>query len=250
MHNSEDLYTDTDTDTNEQYDLSIATKQETDLCIERALLSVNLNSIKLKGHLCRKKRILDLVGAMGGMIFLGLLYPFIALGIKLSSSGPVMFIQDRTGKNGRVFKCYKFRTMHTGISKRESKNQPVVTEVGDRRIFAFGNFLRKSNLDELPQIINIIKGDMSLVGPRPLPIDECHHWRSTIPNFELRYAVKPGLTGWAQVTGYRGGTLDVKHMVFRLKRDFKYIENYSVTLDFKIIGKTLKQMIIRDTKAH
>ncbi len=91
---------------------------------------------------------------------------------------------------------------------------------------------------------------MSLVGPRPLMIDECRYWRKTIHNFELRYIVKPGITGWAQVTGYRGGTMDTIHMAFRLKRDFKYIENYSLKLDVKIIFRTIKQMVTRDTKAH
>lgn len=196
------------------------------------------------------KRVLDIIGASIGMIFLGIFYPFIALGIKLSSKGPVLFKQDRTGKNGRVFVCYKFRTMHISIQKSIPNGEPDITNVGDRRIFTFGSFLRKSNLDELPQLINVLKGDMSLVGPRPLPVEECRYWRKTIPNFELRYAVKPGLTGWSQVTGYRGGTLDITHMFFRLKRDFKYIERYSIALDFEIIFRTIRQMMQRDTKAH
>ncbi|HKK46046.1 MAG TPA: sugar transferase [Balneolaceae bacterium] len=220
------------------------------VCINRALMNINMNNIRLNRRYRRTKRFLDIIGSMFGLLVFVILYPFIAFGIKFSSRGPVMFKQERTGKNGKIFICYKFRTMHTGISKRNKDNQPIVTEVGDKRIFSFGQFLRISNIDELPQLINVFKGDMSLVGPRPLAVKECRYWRSTIPNFELRYAVKPGLTGWAQVTGYRGGNLDVKHMVYRLKRDFKYIENYCLLLDLKIIGRTFKQIIRWETFAH
>ena len=197
-----------------------------------------------------RKRILDIIGSVAGLIVLGLMYPFIALAIKLASKGPILFVQKRTGLNGKVFNCYKFRTMRTNIEARHEEGKPVVTQVGDPRIFAFGQFLRKTNMDELPQLINVLKGEMSLVGPRPLPVEECRYWRDTIPNFELRYMVKPGLTGWAQTTGYRGGNTNTRHMAFRLKRDFKYIENYSLTLDIKIIFRTIKQMVTRDTKAH
>jgi len=213
-------------------------------------MNINMNHIRLNRRYRRTKRFLDIIGSMFGLLVFVILYPFIAAGIKISSKGPIFFIQDRTGKNGKVFKCYKFRTMHIGITKRGKDNEPIVTEEGDRRIFSFGRFLRISNLDELPQILNVLKGDMSLVGPRPYPVEECRHWRTTIPNFELRYAVKPGLTGWAQVTGYRGGNLNLKHMVFRLKRDFKYIESYCLLLDLKIIGRTIKQMLRRQTLAH
>lgn len=207
----------------------------------------NINNIH---HYVIRKRILDVIGSSVGLVLLGLIYPFIALGIKLASKGPVLFVQERTGRNGKVFNCYKFRTMRTNIEARHEKGKPVVTQVGDPRIFTFGQFLRRTNLDELPQLINVLKGEMSLVGPRPLPVEECRYWRDTIPNFELRYMVRPGLTGWAQTTGYRGGNTNTRHMAFRLKRDFKYIENYSLTLDIKIIFRTIKQMVTRDTKAH
>lgn len=244
MQNSEALFTGI-----EKEAFSVTTEKERTL-IPNTFLNVNLKKIRMNHRYQRVKRILDIVGATCGLFGLGLLYPFIAAGIKLSSRGPIMFIQDRTGRNGKVFRCYKFRTMHTGITKKNEDDEPIVTEIGDRRIFKFGEFLRTSNLDELPQLINVLKGDMSLVGPRPLEVKECRYWRSKIPNFELRYAVKPGLTGWAQVTGYRGGTLDIKHMAFRLKRDFKYIENYCLLLDFNIIYRTIKHMIHQKTQAH
>lgn len=218
--------------------------------IQKDSLQFNLNSIdNLKSYVI-SKRILDICGSLLGLVFLSFIYPFIALGIKLSSKGKVLFKQERTGKNGKVFQCYKFRTMNETDDVNKENEVPDVTYVGDDRIFAFGNFLRKTNLDEIPQLFNVLKGDMSLVGPRPLMVEECRYWRNQIPNFELRYIVKPGLTGWAQTTGYRGGTLDNKHMIFRLKRDFKYIENYSLWLDIKIIFRTIRQMLHFDTKAH
>lgn len=213
-------------------------------------IQVNLNSIDHLHNSMIPKRILDVIGSLFGLIIFVMMYPFIAIAIKLSSRGAVLFKQKRTGKNGKVFECYKFRTMRKIGNKKNEDDIPDITQVGDERIFAFGNLLRITNLDELPQLINVLKGEMSLVGPRPFPVDECRYWRKQIPNFELRYIVKPGLTGWAQTTGYRGGTLDTKHMIFRLKRDFKYIENYSFWLDVKIILRTVRQMLHFDTKAH
>lgn len=195
------------------------------------------------------KRAIDLaLGGMGFILFC-LAYPFIAMGIKLSSRGPVIFKQQRTGYQGKPFTCYKFRTMHI-IDLRRIDGQPVVTQKGDKRIFWFGNMLRKLNLDELPQILNVMKGNMSLVGPRPYPVDECAHWNSTFPDFYVRYAVKPGVSGLAQVTGYRGGTLDVDHMRKRLDKDLAYVRKRSIWLDLKIIWTTVLQMLKLDTKAH
>lgn len=183
------------------------------------------------------------------LAFFLVLYPFIALGIKLSSRGPVIFKQKRTGQNGHEFTCYKFRTMHR-IDLRKIDGKPVITTKGDKRIFAFGQFLRKTNLDELPQILNVIKGDMSLVGPRPYPVDECAYWNTTFDDFFYRYAVKPGISGYAQVMGYRGGTLDEEHMRQRLDKDLIYVQKQNLGLDLKIIFRTVTQMIYRNTNAH
>lgn len=201
------------------------------------------------------KRFIDVAGASVGLVGLTLIFPVIALGIKLSSKGSIFFIQERTGLNGKIFRCYKFRTMRCETPDcREGRfgpaGKPDITEKGDDRIFLFGKFLRYTNMDELPQLFNILKGEMSLVGPRPIASNECCYWREIIPNWSLRYSVKPGLTGWAQVTGYRGGTLDPIKMTFRLRRDFKYIERYTPKLDIEIIWRTFKQMILRKTKAH
>ena len=195
------------------------------------------------------KRLTDLIIGFGAFFVFLVLYPFIALGIRLCSPGNVIYKQKRTGLDGYVFTCYKFRTMHT-VEKLKNKHLPIVTEKGDSRIFNFGSILRKTNLDELPQVINVLKGEMSLVGPRPYPIDECNHWNNTFDDFYYRYMIKPGITGYAQVSGYRGGTLDKMHMRKRLDKDLIYIEKQSLKLDSKILFQTVHQMLSFKTNAH
>lgn len=195
------------------------------------------------------KRFLDLsLGIVALIIFL-LLYPFISLGIKISSKGPILYKQKRTGQNGIVFTCYKFRTMRD-TRKVIPNGKPDITLENDDRIFAFGKFLRLLNLDELPQIINVLKGDMSLVGPRPYPIDECAYWNSMFDDFFYRYAVKPGITGLSQVKGYRGGTYDVELMRKRTDYDLIYVQKNKLTMDLYIVLKTVTKMINLDTNAH
>jgi putative colanic acid biosynthesis UDP-glucose lipid carrier transferase len=195
------------------------------------------------------KRALDLV--LGGIAFIIFMIalPIISLGIKMSSKGKVIFKQERTGINGHVFTCYKFRTMHN-VQKKHQKDEPDITQKGDSRVFAFGRLLRKTNLDELPQILNVVKGEMSLIGPRPYPVDECKYWNNTFNDFYYRYMVKPGVTGYAQVTGFRGGTLDVEHMRKRLDKDLIYIQKQSFWMDIKILFLTVKQMVTFKTNAH
>ncbi len=208
---------------------------------------VNLDS---KGSGYAFKRAVDIIGAGLGLLVLGLIFPIIYIGIKLSTKGPVLFLQPRYGKNGEVFLCYKFRTMKVVNSKSQNV-KPDITKVNDQRVFTFGELLRRTNLDELPQLINVLRGEMSLVGPRPLPVQECRYWRSIIPGFSMRYRnTRPGLTGWAQITGYRGGNLDPVHMYYRLKRDLKYIEKSSLKLDIEIMRRTVKQMLTSNTRAH
>lgn len=195
------------------------------------------------------KRILDLIFGAIGVVILAILYPFIALGIKFSSNGPIIFKQERTGFDGEVFNCYKFRTMHTE-QKQKSAREPDITEKNDARIFPFAQFLRKTNLDEIPQFINVLKGDMSLVGPRPYPIRENSYWNTTLPEFYQRFSVKPGLTGLAQAYGLRGGTLSIKHMRERLNFDLKYIKKRSLYMDLKLIFLTFKKMVTFDTEGQ
>lgn len=194
------------------------------------------------------KRTLDVfLGSIGLTVF-ALVYPLIALGIKLSSKGPVIYKQKRTGQNGYTFTCLKFRTMH--CFDKKTGETPDITKKGDPRVFWFGSLLRRLNLDELPQLINVVRGDMSLVGPRPYPIKECAYWNSTYDDFYYRYSVKPGISGLAQVKGYRGGTLDREHMRKRLDFDLIYVQKSSFWLDLKVIGHTILQMIHLDTNGH
>lgn len=203
----------------------------------------------LKVRQYRGKRALDLTIGFAALIFCLILFPFIAIGIKLSSRGPVFFKQRRTGQNGNTFVCYKFRTMKNSSAK-PTNGRPDITTEGDERIFPFGRLLRLLNLDELPQIINVLKGDMSLVGPRPYPVDECSYWNSTFDDFFYRYAVKPGITGFSQVKGYRGGTYSVEHMRKRTDYDLIYVQKNTLIMDVYIIMKTVTKMINLDTNAH
>jgi len=195
------------------------------------------------------KRIIDLL--LGSIAFLGLfaLTPLIIVGIKLSSRGPVLFKQPRMGEEGRSFDCYKFRTMHV-LERTSTDEKPIVTEKGDSRIFPFGQFLRKTNLDELPQLINVLKGEMSLVGPRPYTLKECAYWHQKFDDHYFRYMLKPGITGFAQAEGYRGGTLDDDLMRKRLDFDLIYVEKTSLKLDISIIYKTVKRMLVSNTNGH
>jgi putative colanic acid biosysnthesis UDP-glucose lipid carrier transferase len=194
------------------------------------------------------QRFLDISGALVGLGILGAVFPYIYFKIKKESPGPVLFKQERMGLNNRVFVCYKIRTMD--LNNHEDSNELNITKNGDRRIFVFGGKLRSLNLDELPQFYNVLKGEMTLVGPRPYPIAECSHWSEQIPYWHKRYIVKPGVTGFAQVTGHRGGTTDINMIVERLKRDFRYIKTASTITDIKIMIKTVKQMLKGNTQAH
>lgn len=211
------------------------------------LVPANFESLQLKQY--RSKRLIDLLFGITGLVFFVILYPFIALVIKMSSKGPVLFKQKRTGYHGLSFGCYKFRTMHMVHLVRED-GKPVVTEKGDKRIFWFGKILRRLNLDELPQILNVIKGEMSLVGPRPYPVNECAYWNTNFEDFFYRYALKPGITGYAQIKGYRGGTHDIEHMRKRTDYDLIYVEKNSIGMDVKVILKTVLQMAKLSTNGY
>ena len=197
------------------------------------------------------KRAFDIFFSFLFLIFIfSWLYPIIAILIKLSSSGPVFFIQERTGTKNKRFKCIKFRTLtHTG-NTTQLKFKPVVTN--DPRITGTGKFLRKTNIDEIPQFINVLLGDMSVVGPRPHALMFDQQYQKIFEEIKLRYNVRPGITGWAQIHGLRGDIEDEaenkKRLQKRLEFDLWYIENWSFKLDMQIILMTIWQMIKGDTK--
>ncbi len=173
------------------------------------------------------------------------LFPIIMLLVKLSSKGPVFFKQQRTGLGNTSFWCYKFRTM-----KVNTNSDRIQATKNDKRITRIGSFLRKSNLDELPQILNVLKGEMSIVGPRPHMIKHTEEYSAQIDNYLVRHFAKPGITGWAQVNGCRGETTELEQMEDRIDYDIWYIENWSLLLDLKIIFLTAFNMFKGDKNAR
>ena len=191
------------------------------------------------------KRAFDIVASLVFLIPTAIMFPFIWAIIKIQSPGPIFFKQKRTGLDGQDFEMLKFRSMH--VNKDADKLQATKD---DPRKYPFGNFMRKSNIDELPQFLNVLKGDMSFVGPRPHMLLHTEQYSQLIDKYMVRHFVKPGLTGWAQVTGYRGETKELWQMEGRVKRDIWYIEHWSVWLDIRIIWLTAKTIFIHDKNAY
>lgn len=192
------------------------------------------------------KRIFDVTFSILVLIFvLSWLFPLVAILIKLSSPGPVLFKQLRHGKDNVPFYCLKFRTM---VVNQDADT--VQAKKDDARITKIGRFLRKTSIDELPQIINVLKGEMSIVGPRPhtLPMNEV--FAQEIDNFMFRHAVKPGITGLAQAKGYRGETKNFHDIHSRYKLDMFYVKNWCLILDSKIIIQTLHSLYYKNEKAY
>ena len=163
----------------------------------------------------------------------------IALAIRLQGKGPILFAQQRHGFNNAVFRIYKFRTMTVA----EDGDEIQQAQKNDNRITPLGGFLRRYSLDELPQLINVIRGEMSLVGPRPHALAHNHQYAQLIENYSGRHKVKPGITGWAQVNGYRGETSENELMEQRVRYDLDYIDNWSLWFDFKILILTIKAVV-------
>ena len=191
------------------------------------------------------KRLFDIAFSATVLIMLSPLFPILALIIKMQSKGPVFFKQLRTGLNGESFMCYKFRSMHVNADADR-----VQATKHDPRKFPFGEFMRKTNLDELPQFLNVLKGDMSIVGPRPHMIFHTEKYSALIGKYMVRHFSKPGITGYAQVTGFRGETEELWQMEGRIQKDIWYIENWSMWLDIKIIFKTALTIIFPDKAAY
>jgi len=192
------------------------------------------------------KRSFDILFSGLVLIFIfPIIYIIFGLIIKGSSPGPIFFKQKRTGIKGKEFYCYKFRSMRIN----EQANLVQATE-GDPRVTKIGAFMRKTSIDELPQFINVFKNDMSVVGPRPHMLQHTELYSSIIDKFMVRHLVKPGITGWAQVSGYRGETKTVEEMEGRVKRDVWYLENWTFFLDLKIIYLTIKNAIKGEENAY
>lgn len=202
-------------------------------------------------HWAFLKRAFDIIFAAIVLITVGSwLFPIIILIIRVTSPGKAMFIQDRVGQYDRIFKCYKFRTMKPG--NFDKTYQAVVKD--DGRVTAIGRILRKTNLDELPQIINVLKGEMSIVGPRPHAVKFNETYAEFFDYIKLRHRVKPGITGWAQVNGYRGDAKDESEnrqwISNRIRHDIWYMENWSFLLDIQIIILTVWKMATGQGRGH
>lgn len=203
------------------------------------LLSVR--DVALRGWRLTVKRALDIVGSAAGLVFLSPLLLFIGLLVKLDSRGPVLYAQERMGLDTKPFWCLKFRSMRADAEK----DGPGWTTQDDPRRTRVGEFLRAFSLDELPQLINVFLGEMSLVGPRPERPIYVEQFRRSIPRYMDRHREKSGLTGWAQVNGLRGDT----SIIERTRYDLWYIENWSLRLDFKIVIRTILKLF-RDRNAY
>jgi putative colanic acid biosysnthesis UDP-glucose lipid carrier transferase len=191
------------------------------------------------------KRGMDVAIAGAGLLAIWPVMALIAIGVKLSSPGPVFFKQRRYGLNGEEILVYKFRSMTVA----EDGQCVVQAKRGDARTTAFGGFLRRTSLDELPQIINVLEGKMSLVGPRPHAVAHNEQYRRLINGYMIRHKVRPGMTGWAQVNGLRGETDTVDKMRRRIEFDLDYLRHWSLWLDIKIVFRTLK-LLVHDSQAY
>lgn len=177
------------------------------------------------------KRIEDILLSLVILTIIAIPLLLIAIGVKLTSKGPVLFKQDRYGLDGKKIKVWKFRSMTVA----ENADKVVQATKNDVRITPFGGFLRRTSLDELPQFFNALTGDMSVVGPRPHAVAHNEEYRKRVDYYMLRHKVKPGITGWAQVNGWRGETDTVDKMEMRIRFDLEYIRNWSLWMDFKIV---------------
>ena len=192
------------------------------------------------------KRTVDvLFSSLAIMVLFPLLFPVLSILIKISSPGPVFFKQRRTGKRGKEFDCYKFRTMRCSADAHTKQ-----ATLDDDRKTKVGNFLRKTSMDELPQFYNVLIGNMSIVGPRPHMLMHTYEYSPKVDKYMVRHFVKPGITGLAQVRGYRGETRDIELMEKRILADIKYVEKWTLGLDIKIMIKTVLMIFKGDKKAY
>ena len=211
-------------------------------------MHTNLSSRNLLDYRCNQmlKRSFDIVFSL---CFLCLVFPFVLLFVFIMTEctmpGKLFFVQKRTGLNGKTFKCYKFRSMRQNPHSEE--RQAIK---GDERVTRWGYIMRKTSLDETPQFINVLLGDMSIVGPRPHMLKHTDEFTDMVDGYMLRHQVKPGVTGWSQVNGYRGEIKKLEDIQNRVKFDLWYIDNWSFMLDLRIIFKTMSLCFGNDKNAH
>jgi lipopolysaccharide/colanic/teichoic acid biosynthesis glycosyltransferase len=204
--------------------------------------SMNPITVPVRGlqtHQCVVKRIEDLLLSLLLIFLIGPLMIVIAVAIRLDSFGPVLFWQWRRGLQGKLIRVYKFRSMYNDLEDKACKQQ---TTPHDPRVTPVGRFLRRHSLDELPQLFNVLRGDMSLVGPRPHALETSVNGQPLeciTEAYRYRYGIKPGITGWAQVNGWRGQLNTIEKVVRRVEHDLHYIQNWSLILDLKILTRSV-----------
>lgn len=204
----------------------------------QGLAVINIRYIPLSNFLNKAvKRLMDIVGSIVAMIIFSPFMLFAVIAIKATDKGPIIFKQERVGLQGKPFMMYKFRTMAV---QTESEEKTGWTTRNDSRVTKVGKFLRRTSIDEMPQFFNILKGDMSLVGPRPERPQFVEKFKEQIPRYMVKHQVRPGLTGWAQINGYRGDTSIRKRIEF----DIYYIENWTIWFDLKILAGTFSHGFI------
>ena len=186
------------------------------------------------------KRVCDILASALLLVFFAPVLLLAALLIKLESPGPALFRQTRGGLNGRTFTIFKLRSMRV----EENGDKVVQAQRSDDRVTNIGRLIRASSVDELPQLINVLRGDMSLIGPRPHALAHDTYYSALIPTYHLRFQARPGLTGLAQISGLRGGTTDVEEMVARVKADLAYIDNWSLMSDLRIALLTVPHLLL------
>jgi Undecaprenyl-phosphate glucose phosphotransferase len=204
---------------------------------------INVNDVPLQGFNAWVKRTLDVALSAAALTVLGIPFAMIAALVKWSSPGPVFYKQERMGLDGKAFTVFKFRSMEQDA---EDSSGPIWARDNDPRATPIGRWLRRLDLDELPQFWNVLRGDMSIVGPRPERPFFVEQFKHRIPQYMLRHKVKAGITGWAQVNGWRGNTSLEK----RIEYDLYYIENWSVTLDLKIMWLTVVRGLFQRSAAY
>lgn len=194
------------------------------------------------------KRVIDVIGSAGLLVLLAPLFFAVAIAVKATSPGPVFFTQLRHGLLRQPFTVYKFRTLYHAFEDKIGTRQVVG---GDARVTPLGRFLRRTAIDEMPQLLNVLRGEMSLVGPRPHAIGMLaagQRYEELVPHYHMRHLVKPGLTGWAQAHGLRGPTIDANLATARINHDLAYIQNYSLWLDLRTLWLTVSREMWRQVE--